>query len=321
MTDYQVLQRRRNLVVGVFVLLAFLAFVWMLFQFRNLPLFATQFRSFMMYVYFPEAPGIHRDTPVNYRGYQIGRVRDIHPPLKTVDDDGHIDHRVRIDIWIENTFREQIPDTAVFTIIRRGLGSSFIEVGLDPDEPSDDFLRAGLESYRGQVATGTDFFPPGLQKKLDELVVSITALSQNTNAIVGDPDNRANIKQALENVAVATAQATETLKSLQGFANVGTERVDETAGKFNETLDSIQGLTEVGAEQIEAVALSLDGALKEFRLVLSNIHSGDGTAAKLLNDGRLYENLLDSSRELELALDQIKRWAAHAREEGIRIKW
>ena len=100
-----------------------------------------------------------------------------------------------------------------------------------------------------------------------------------------------------------------------------THRLDEVSAALDTTLKSFQNLSEVGAEHIEAVALSLDSTLKEFRVVLSKIHSGDGSAAKFINDGRFYENLLDSSKELEMALEQIKKWAADAREKGIRIKW
>jgi len=53
---------------------------------------------------------------------------------------------------------------------------------------------------------------------------------------------------------------------------------------------------------------------------LARAREGDGTAARVLNDGRLYENLLDSSRELEMALEQLKILAAEAREKGIRLK-
>ena len=68
MTDYQTQQRRRNMVVGAFVVVGFAAFIWMLVQFRNLPLFATQFRSFIILVDFPETPGIQRDTAVQFCG-------------------------------------------------------------------------------------------------------------------------------------------------------------------------------------------------------------------------------------------------------------
>lgn len=319
MTDFQTLQHRRNIVVGGFVLLAFAAFVWMLVKFRNLPLYATQLRSFMIFVYFPDAPGIQKDTPVQYCGYQIGRVLDVDPPKLLADERDRPYHAVRAQIAIENQFQD-IPDHARVMIVKRGLGSSYIEITVEPDRVAEGYLKQGFTAY-GSVSTASEFFPPGMQKKIEDLVDSVSALSQNTNAIIGDADNRENIKRALDNVAVATAQAVETLKSLQTFSDTGTERLNEAAAKLDNSLSAFENLSEVGTEQIEAVAFSLHDTLKEFRMVLTKIHSGDGSAAKLLNDGRLYENLLDSSRELELALDQIKKWAAEARDKGVRIKW
>ena len=77
MTDYQTKQRRKNMVVGLFVIVALCVFVWMLFRFRELPLAVSKLKSFNVLVYFPEAPGIQSDTPVQYCGYQIGRVMKV----------------------------------------------------------------------------------------------------------------------------------------------------------------------------------------------------------------------------------------------------
>ena len=123
------------------------------------------------------------------------------------------------------------------------------------------------------------------------------------NTILGDSDNQANVKKTLDNVALATADAHETLVSIQKFSDTGTEKMEmlsETVGRVGE---------------------QLEGALSEMRQLMAKIDSGEGTAGKLVNDGRLYENLLESSQELELMLEQLKQWAADAREKGIRIKW
>ena len=53
----------------------------------------------------------------------------------------------------------------------------------------------------------------------------------------------------------------------------------------------------------------------------TDINEGEGSAAKVINDGRLYENLLDSSKELQMALEQLKILAADAREKGIKLKF
>lgn len=294
MTDFQTRQRRRNTVVGGFVLLAFATFVWMLVKFGDLPLFASRLNSFTILVNFQDAPGVQKDTPVLYCGYQVGRVMQIAPPTLFKEESGHSSHRVGISIAIDKKFND-IPDHVEIKIIKRGLGSSYIEMRADTERPVTGFLHDEMV-FAGSVGMNSEFFPPQVQKKLEDLVDSIALLSKNTNAIIGDTDNQSNIKKTLENITLATAQATDTLKSLQQFSDVGTERLDE-------------------------VTAGLDGAMKELRLLVAKINDGQGSAGKLINDGRLYENLLDSSKELEMALEQLKKWAADAREKGIRIKW
>jgi phospholipid/cholesterol/gamma-HCH transport system substrate-binding protein len=147
------------------------------------------------------------------------------------------------------------------------------------------------------------FFPPEVQKKLENLVDSISQLANNANLIIGDTQNQANIKQMLVNMETATAQANDTLKSFQNFSDVSMEKA------------------ELLGDKLAMMAESFEGTLSELRQILAKMESGNGTAGKIINDGRLYENLLESSQELQMALEQLKEWAADAREKGIRIKW
>lgn len=292
MTDFQARQSRQNRIVGAFVFLAFLAFVWMIVKFRNLPLFASQLRSYVVSAWFDQTPGVQIDTPVHYCGRQIGRVIDVSWPMRR---ESRIDapHQVLVSMAIDKKHSD-IPDNIEFVIIKRGLGSSFIEIQT-LDKPATGFLRHG-DVGTGSVSSASEFFPPQMQKKLEDLVDSITILAQNTNLIIGDKDNQANLKQILDNLNASSAQLTQTLQSIQRFSDTGTEKLDQ-------------------------VVFRLDSAFSEMQRLLAALNEGQGSAGKFLTDGRLYENLLDSSKQLELALDQIKRWAVDAREKGIRIKW
>jgi phospholipid/cholesterol/gamma-HCH transport system substrate-binding protein len=189
-------------------------------------------------------------------------------------------------------------------VMKRGLGSSYIELRADPDEPLKPkiadrpdtvYLCHGMEVH-GSLGVSSDFFPPQIQKKLEELVDSISALANNANQIIGDEQNKTNIKKTLEQITAATEQAKNTLKS-------------------------VQSLSDTGNQEIVKIAENLDATLSQMQQILAKINAGNGTAGKLVNDGRLYENLLDSSGELQMTLEQIKKWAADAREKGIRIKW
>ncbi|MCI0500066.1 MAG: MlaD family protein [Planctomycetales bacterium] len=301
MTDYQTKQKQRNMIVGIFVIIALCAFIWMLFRFRDLPLAVSKLRSFTVLVYFPEAPDVQKDTPVNYCGYQIGRVIHVAPP-QLFNENGPQYPRVGVTMAIEQRYSD-IPKNVDIFVMKRGLGSSYIELVQDPQKTvlADGFLQDGVRRDDGQVGTSSDFFPPQVQAKLEDLVDSITVLANNANAIIGDDENKTNIKKMLANIETATVQAEATLKSIQQFSDTGTEKV------------------RVLGDQMGLMAEQLEGALSEFRQVMEKIESGEGTAGKLVNDGRLYENLLESSRELQMTLQYLKDWAAEGREKGIRI--
>ncbi|HRU14255.1 MAG TPA: hypothetical protein P5017_00865 [Anaerohalosphaeraceae bacterium] len=304
MTDFATQQRRRNMIVGTFVLAGLCALFWMLMIFGDLPIAVSKLRSYEVLIEFESAPGIGRDTPIQYCGYQIGRVLKVSPPFLVKDPDGKpLGHRIRVVCLIEERYRD-IPWNVDVKLMRRGLGSSYIEFTWDPkkplvpkypDNPRSVYLMSQMV-LSGTTGSTSEFFPPEVQKKLEDLVDVITALATNANQIIGDKDNQDNIRKTLAAVSEATAQATETLKSLQQF-------------------------TDVGSEQIVRIADNLDTAFSEFGHVFAQINAGQGTAGRLIKDDRLYENLVDSTLELQLALDQIKKWAADARDRGLRIKW
>jgi ABC-type transporter Mla subunit MlaD len=272
MTDYQTKQRRRNMVVGIFVVFALGVFLWMLFRFRELPLFVSKLQSFNVLVHFPEAPGVQPDTPVQYCGYQIGRVVKVSPPQFYGDS-----HRVGVTLAIEKRYLD-IPEEVDIFVIKRGLGSSFVELRVDPSKitQADKFLSHGME-----IDTG---------------------LSENTNAVIGDGENQMNIKKMISSIESAFAQADATMQSIQQLS-------DETAEKV-----------QVAGDKILVAAEQLEGVLSESRQILEAIESGEGTAGKMINDGRLYEDLLESSQELRMLLEQLKEWVGESREKGLKLR-
>jgi phospholipid/cholesterol/gamma-HCH transport system substrate-binding protein len=86
------------------------------------------------------------------------------------------------------------------------------------------------------------------------------------------------------------------------------------------TLKSVSDFTIASTEVITETSESLNRTLKEFNTLINTVNEGDGTVSRLLNDGKLYENLLESSEELKQALEQFKIFAADAQENGLKIK-
>ena len=90
MSNYETTQKKRDITVGVFFIMAVIALVGMIYKFGDLPTSVSRLRSFQVFVQFPTATGVQKDTPVRFAGYQIGRVTEVMPPQIREDKNMHL---------------------------------------------------------------------------------------------------------------------------------------------------------------------------------------------------------------------------------------
>ncbi len=299
MTDYETIQRRRNIAVGVFVIVAMCALVWLIFMFREFPIIISEARSFQVFVQFPSAPGVDENTPVRFCGYQIGSVTKVKAPEKRTDlNTGREYHQTVVVLSINKKY-VNIPSNVEVKLMMRGLGSSYVELKvdpaklpappLDPNRPEETTYLANGMWLQGSTGMTSEFFPEESQEKFEELVDTMKDVLDNANDIIGDPDSKENLKKILANVSDATKQVAKTLEELQNFFVAGTETSEELS---------------------ETVA--------ELRQILAKVNSGEGTAGKVVSDGRLYEGLVDSTEQLQVLLQELKSLIDKVNEKGLR---
>jgi hypothetical protein len=60
----------------------------------------------------------------------------------------------------------------------------------------------------------------------------------------------------------------------------------------------------------------LSKASSQMRLLLENINSGQGSAARFLNDAKLYENLLENTEQFEVLLNELTSFMKKANAKG-----
>ncbi len=311
MADYETSQRKRNIAVGAFVLIGLAAFVWMVYLFGEMPIIAARWRAYEVDVRFEEAPGIQENTPVYFAGYPVGRVTRIKQPtiMQHLETDKWM-HMTQVTIAIEDKF-DQIPEDVRVRLMQRGFGSSFIRMDAEPfdvREPPGPFLRAG-SLVQGQTGMTSEFFPEETQKKLEELVGSMIALINNANDIIGDEATKANILQTVENMTDVTAQARLTLQAFEDFADKGT-------GTLELADEEIQKLVAAVVNTAE----ELSSASAQLRVLLNKAHEGDGTLARILNDPKLYEQLLEDARQVEFLMQDIRAFIQEVTETGVPLR-
>jgi len=308
-SDYETMQRRRSMAVGVFVIVAVIAFFWMIFKFGDLPVLVSEMKSYEVKIQFPSAPGVQKDTPVRFCGYQIGTVTDVKPPNILQDKNTkQWYHQTLVIISIENRFKD-IPDIVDAKLMTRGLGSSYIELSIPPVNVREGKFLVEGSLLQGSSGVTSEFFPAETQKKLDELITGISAFVKNSNDVIGDAENKANLKAALTNLADASQQAGDAIRQLKEAAATGKTMLQNADTRTAQLTTSLI----TTSDKLGEVMTNLDS-------ILTKVNDGEGTAGKLVNDGRLYEQLLEDSKQLHLVLQDLKSFVAESKEKGIPLK-
>jgi phospholipid/cholesterol/gamma-HCH transport system substrate-binding protein len=329
-SDYEAAQRRRDVIVGIFVIVGLAALGWMIFKFGDLPTAITRMRSFEIYVQFPTAPGVAKDTPVRFAGYQIGRVTHVMAPeVRTDLNTGKEYHQTLCVLSINNKYVD-IPCNVEVKLMTRGLGSSYLELKVDPaklpappqdpNDPSSCFLRSGM-LLQGSTGMTSEFFPEESQKMLSDLITDIRTFIGNANDIIGDSGNQQNIKATLANFTDASGGLTTAIEEAVQTMKDTRQAIEDfrtLASTGNETLKSVDAKAERIVVSLVNTSNELSKAISQTRLAMEKVNSGDGTAGRLINDGRLYENLFESTTQLNVLLKDFKDLIDKISSKGLR---
>jgi len=113
----------------------------------------------------------------------------------------------------------------------------------------------------------------------------------------------------LANLTEASQEAKQTIEEFRKFAVAGTTTLKSADTKAEEL---VVAMVDTSEEVSKAAA--------QMRLILEKINNGQGSASRLINDGRFYENLLENTQQVQLLLEELKSFVAQARDKGVPIK-
>ncbi len=152
-----------------------------------------------------------------------------------------------------------------------------------------------------QPATATTPPADGAATPTPGLLGTITRLNRTLDAVyavAGNSKNQANLEKTLKNLATASDDLTKFMKSA------------------NKTMANADELT----RQLITDAGEIGLMIKEFRKTAEKINSGKGTVAKMLNDPKLYNNLLEITTQLGQLTKDFRRLANKWEKSGVGIK-
>ncbi|MCF7957873.1 MAG: MlaD family protein [Phycisphaerae bacterium] len=350
-------EQKRNVTVGVFAILGLVLFGWMVFKFGDLPNYLSQVDAREVVIHFPDVAGIGEGATVLFRGYSVGRIIKVNPPMPMTDkkDPSRVTYQSAVEVSLSKEY--PIPDNVIPTIFKRGLGSSYIDLVLRGTVIGEPLVVGAI--LTGVMSEGSEFLSEKTQSKLDNLVDGVNQLTvslQNqlkprlpdevdshtdvnpnlATAIVrldnvlrslevylGDPENQQHFKKTLSEFAALGGEVRTLVSKLDVLAQeAGTlvEHTTRTVDTIGQTATQVHSSVEDIGKTIQTVADAMATDLKRLGIIFQNTSEGKGTMGRLLNDPRLYETLTDTSERLGQAIDELKGLAAHWQEEGVKMK-
>ena len=145
-----------------------------------------------------------------------------------------------------------------------------------------------------------------LQDKIEGLLTSADSLFAGVSNVM-NYDTQNNLKATLENFA-------KTIENINTLTSRVNRIVDANEAELNNTLSNISELSGNLNQLTDSLSQApLNTTLKNFEVtsaqlkkIIDSLESGAGTAGKLLYEDELYDNLLKSTKALELLLSDLR---------------
>lgn len=264
-----------------------------------------------IYAKYHDTKGLIVSNPVFVNGFQVGTVFEIENLNASLSE-------ISVAIKMNNNY--QIPVNSIATIQENPLGTNSIYISLGN---ATSYLKNG-DTVKTAPATSLlgDFMntlsPMGEQfkKTIDELRKVLV----NVNDVM-DEENKDHFKELISNLTKTSDNLNKSMASIQ-------QMVDKQGGSIAQTADNLNGFTKNLADNNKKISniinnldstsqsikdANLNKTIKEIQtalvginLTLQKLNTGNGTAAKLMNDPAVYTELKNTINSVNTLVDDIK---------------
>jgi phospholipid/cholesterol/gamma-HCH transport system substrate-binding protein len=328
---------RKNLMVGATVIFSIVLLGVLMLKFGALPAQWFGPTKIPIELHVARADGLSPGSAVSYLGVTVGNIHSI----ARSDDQTEVVIEALLDAG-------NPPPANVVGRIRSQIvgGGSNISLEVPDGKPQ------GKLAAHAKVPTrfiGVDLLPPefaqlatelrltaeqirksDLTKHLDETLLSFRTqaekagkLVDSLDATVNDPKLREDLKTSVANFRQATESATKVGQGLEKFtANLDKmgENLNTVSVNANATITRTQGHIDDLSKQMTDRMAQVSRILDQFQSIANKVDQGKGSAGLLVNDTKLYESLVDTSKELNLTITDLKLLVKQWTDEGVYIK-
>ncbi|MDR5590313.1 MlaD family protein [Christiangramia sp. SM2212] len=251
------------------------------------------------YAVYDDVEGLSPSSEVTINGLKVGQITSI--DFLNRSGDLLVTFTVKNDFQFSKNSQAQIYGGGI-------IGGKSLAIVPEYNEnvewaKTGDTLPGGKEE--GIMELVNDRLTP-LQNKVEGTIVSADSMLTAINEILDD-STRNNIRGTFRNLDATVSSFRVTADELQGIVKGNSEKLDRTftnldemSTNFNKFSDTLTNMN------INKITKDLEKVIADFEGISDKLNNGNGTAAKLINDPAIYNNLDRATKQMEQLLQDIK---------------
>ena len=284
----------KEIKTAILVIVSIFLFIWGYNFLKGKDLFDSSTR---VYVVYDNVAGLVNSAPVTLNGLAIGKVNSIN--IQPVG-------KLLVEMQITTDF--PIAKSSVAEIYDSGLVGGR-QIAIKPNFQDKDYIKTGdylkASSKLGLTDALAQQLEP-LQYKVQKLLDNADVLFTNVNEILDEKTKQnlknsiAELNKTLSEFSVASKNINEMIADNKSKINSTMTNFDKTAANFSKMSDSL------AKANLGQTVKNLEKTLANVDKIMTDIEQGKGTMGKLMKDDAMYNNFTNTSKELELLLQDVR---------------
>ena len=333
--------KKQNFIVGMFVIVGLCVLGGLIVVFGGgKTLFA---KTYELKADFPDGvTGVQGGQTVTLNGKRIGETKEIY-----FLDSKRLERGVYVAINVEG-FELPAASELVVSPPAMGLGRPLIELEVTDPKNAQKLPTDGTAHVPGKMLPAIDqLVPKQMQNALvnaathiGELAASLTPVANNLSALLEKRDMKAVDEQAVAaNIATLVQRLDSTLKSFNALIGDEANRKNvadllanaksmsdagvstmQNVSQASTHLEQLMGDTTGLLRRLTSLAEDMSVLMKRMDTVAMAFNQKTGTIGLMLNDNRLYEEMILTMRRMSKLMDDFRELAAKANRGELRIK-
>jgi phospholipid/cholesterol/gamma-HCH transport system substrate-binding protein len=288
------LKLTKEIKTAVLVIVSIFLFIWGYNFLKGKDLFDSTTR---VYVVYDNVAGLVNSAPVTLNGLAIGKVNSI-----TIQPDG----KLLVEMQINTDF--PISKSSIAEIYDSGLVGGR-QIAIKPNFQDKNYIKSGdylkASSKLGLTDALAQQLEP-LQYKVQKLLDNADVLFTNVNEIL-DEKTKQNLKNSITELNKTLSEFSEVSKNINGLVADNKPKLNSMISNFDKTVANFSTMSDsLVSANLGQTVRNLEKTLVNVDKIMTDIEQGKGTMGKLMKDDAMYTNFTNTSKELELLLQDVR---------------